>query len=215
MTSLIAITGGIGSGKSAVCRCLAAWGYSVYDCDSRAKTLMDTDMDIRRRLCEEISPHVVTNGKIDRDKLASIVFSDKSKLASLNAIVHHRVIEDIRQWRVRHGGESLLFVETAILLESNLHREVDRVWMVDAAEDTCLIRAARRDNAPYEKIRARVRNQRRVRQCDISVPLDIIDNDGRTAVIPQLRRLLASVAAEGCPSGCRRPSTIIPSLWKS
>ena len=99
MTPLIAITGGIGSGKSAVCRCLSAWGLNVYDCDSRARRLMDSDPAIHRRLCEEISPDTVKNGIIDRPLLAEIVFSDPSKLARLNAITHRRVTEDLRHWR--------------------------------------------------------------------------------------------------------------------
>lgn len=180
---------------------------------------MDRDVEMHHRLCMEISPDVVAGGRIDREMLASVVFSDKVKLSILNGIVHRRVIEDIRQWRVRHGDENLLFVETAILLESNLHLEVDRVWLVDAAEDTCLRRASRRDNASYDKIRARVRNQRRVTQRDITIPLDIIDNDGRVAVIPQLKRLLDSAMAGsdhvGAMERCRQSDTPIPGQWKS
>ena len=218
MAPLIAITGFIGSGKSAVCRCLAAWGYSIYDCDSRAKALMDKDTEIHRRLCMEISPVVVAGGRIDREKLASIVFSDKSMLATLNGIVHRRVIDDLRRWRVRHGRESLLFVETAILLESNLHNEVDRVWLVDASEKTSLRRASMRDDTSIEMIRARVRNQRRVTRRDIRVPLDVIDNDGGVAVIPQLTRLLDMATAVEALTGvrplCHQSITTIPGQWK-
>lgn len=219
MTPLIAITGGIGSGKSAICRCLAAWGYNVYDCDARAKALMDRDREIHRRLCGEISADVVKEGVIDRQRLASIVFYDPAMLAALNGIVHHRVIEDLRLWRERHSRERLLFVESAILLESNLHCEVDRVWLVDAREETCLRRASRRDSSSPEKIRARMANQRRVTPGDITVPLDMIDNDGCAPVIPQLRRLLQM--ANGTVGGARSVSghdeglTANPGQWKS
>lgn len=206
MTPLIAITGGIGSGKSAVCRCLAARGLNVYDCDSRAKALMDADPAIHRRLKEEISPDTVTDRGIDRPRLASIVFADTEKLSRLNAIVHGSVTSDIRKWRGRHEGEPALFVETAILLESNLHLEVDGVWLVDASEETRLRRACLRDSAAESHIRARMARQRRVGQSDIPVRLDIIDNDGKKPLIPQIDTLLRRMGLS--------PSTL-PGQWKN
>ena len=148
MARTIAITGGIGSGKSVVCRILATLGLKVYDCDSRAKILMDKDPEIHRRLSEEISPETVSGGIIDRPRLAEIVFSDAEKLSRLNAIVHHRVLEDIEQWKETNAGEKVLFIETAILLESNLHHRVDAVWLVEATEDTRLRRACLRGDSP-------------------------------------------------------------------
>ncbi len=191
MTPLIAITGGIGSGKSAICHCLSTWGFQVYDCDSRAKALMDRDPQIHRRLREEISPDTVTDGTIDRHRLSEIVFSNPEKLNALNSIVHGRVTEDLLRWRNDNKEEPLLFVETAILLESNLHNEVDEVWLADAPETTRLRRACLRDSVTEEAIIARMRRQRRVCQEDITVPLLIVENDGHHPVIPQLSRLLA------------------------
>lgn len=191
MSPLIAITGGIGSGKSAVCRCLAIWGMEVYDCDSRAKALMDGDPEIIRRLREDISPDTVKEMTIDRTRLAGIVFSNPDKLARLNAIVHGRVKEDIRRWRMEHDNGRPLFVETAILLESNLHLEVDEVWLVDAPECTRLRRACQRDQASEEAITARMRRQHIVDAADLTVPLRVINNDGHHPLIPRLRELLA------------------------
>lgn len=207
MTPLIAITGGIGSGKSAVCRCLSAWGLKVYDCDSRARRLMDSDPAIHRRLCEEISPDTVKNGIIDRPLLAEIVFSDPSKLARLNAITHRRVTEDLRHWRETNSSSSpVLFMETAILLESRLHDEVDQIWLVDAPEETRLARACLRDSATPDQIMARMRRQRRVCHGDVSVPLHIIDNSGNAPLLPRLTELLADLGIH--------PSSL-PGQWKN
>lgn len=206
MPPLIAITGGIGSGKSAVCRCLTARGLRVYDCDSRAKSLMDADPGIHRRLKEEIAPDTVTDRGIDRPRLASIVFADPDKLARLNAIVHGSVTRDIHQWRDRHRDEAALFVETAILLESNLHLEVDGVWLVEASEETRLRRACLRDSAAEADIRARMARQRHVGQSDIPVRLDIIDNDGKKPLIPQIDSLLRHLDLS---------PTSLPGQWKS
>lgn len=206
MTPLIAITGGIGSGKSAICRCLSVWGFNVYDCDSRAKSLMDRDREIHRRLCAEISPDTVENGVINRQRLSEIVFTDPSKLKTLNAIVHGRVKEDLRRWRQDNDGQPLLFVETAILLESDLHLEVDEVWLVDAPEETRLRRACLRDSASEEAVMSRMRQQRHVREDDIPVPLHIIDNGGRSPVIPRLQELLERLL---------KRNTSMPGQWKN
>lgn len=200
MNHLIAITGGIGSGKSAIMQCLSTLGFKVYDCDSRAKYLMDNDENIISSIEREIAPAAIRDGVIDRRILSRIVFSDNDKLLKLNAITHAAVIEDIRAWRKANAGENVLFLETAILLESNLDKVVDEVWLVDAPEQTRLERACRRDNVSAEAIRARMKAQRHVGQDDINVPLYVIDNRGDVAVLPQLFRLLRPLVGDSMPS---------------
>lgn len=191
MGKLIAITGGIGSGKSAVCRPLQIWGFPVYDCDSRARRLMDEDPAIHHSLNTLIAPGIVTDGIIDRKRLAAIVFDDPAKLETLNSIVHRHVIDDIKRWRGRHDSSPLLFVETAILLESNLHHVVDEVWVVTASVDTRLSRAMARDGATEDEIRKRMARQREVTSADTGLPTTFIDNNGDKPILPALRQLLA------------------------
>ena len=110
------IAGGIGSGKSTVARVVRAMGYEVYDCDSRAKNLMDSSSEIHSALAAEISPDVVTDGKINRSRLSELVFSDPVLLETLNRIVHTHVKEDIRRWmsqRARFARNGRLFIEPA------------------------------------------------------------------------------------------------------
>lgn len=190
---IIAIAGGIGSGKSTVSRILSSIGLSVYDCDSRAKRLMDSDPAILRRISEEIAPETVTERGIDRPLLASIVFNNPDKLLALNSIVHSAVIADIRRWATSHRREPLLFVETAILLESGLHMHVDEVWLVEASEDVRIARACRRDNSPAEAVRSRMANQLAVTPEQLpGIPLRVVDNDGAAPLLPQVFHLLAS-----------------------
>lgn len=190
--SLIAIAGGIGSGKSTVSRILSSIGLRVYDCDSRAKRLMDSDPEIMRRIAGNISPDVICNGVIDRPLLASIVFADPEKLQILNSIVHAAVIADLHRWADENRAENLLFVETAILLESNLHLHVDEVWLVDASEEVRISRACNRDNSSPEAIRARMARQMAVTAEALGgLPLRIIDNEGRSPLLPQIFHLLA------------------------
>lgn len=193
MVCTVAITGGIGSGKSAVCRCLTAMGLPVYDCDIRARAIMDADVEIHRRIADEISPEVISDGCIDRKRLAAIVFNDQEKLSRLNGIVHGAVRDDIRRWKSLHAHHPVLFIETAILLESNLHRLVDCVWVVTARREVRLARACSRDNAQPEAIAARMDRQRIPARTDVDLPLYEIDNNGPTPLLPRIFVLLADI----------------------
>lgn len=188
---LIAITGGIGSGKSVVSRIVAMMGYDVYDCDSRAKRLMDTDDVIKARLQQEIHPQCVLDGCIDRKRLAEIVFSDADRLEKLNAIVHSAVRDDLRKWARLQGKVS--FVETAILYQSELDRMVDYVWEVEAPLDLRISRVMERNSVSREEVLARISAQ------DSFIPsrhhplVILIINDGMMPLLPQIEAQLAGI----------------------
>ena len=136
----IALTGGIGAGKSVVARLLRTMGYAVFDCDIEARMLMDGDDDIKARIGAEIAADAIDDqGAIDRARLSEIVFSDAEKLASLNAVVHGAVKERLARWCERQDKRPV-FVETAILYQSGLNRMVDAEWSVEAPVE---IRVAR------------------------------------------------------------------------
>lgn len=193
-TPLICIAGGIGSGKSVVSRVLVALGYAVYDCDSRAKILMDSREDVKCALADEIGPEVVCNGIIDRRRLADIVFSNPDRLAALNRIVHSAVVDDLVCW---HRGLDVnpdipCFVETALPFESGIDRIVDAMWVVDAPVETRVRRVMRRNGIKREQVLARISSQRdfsAVAQSE-ALPVSVIVNDDIHAVLPQIMTLL-------------------------
>ena len=113
--NIIAITGGIGSGKSIVSRILSAMNYEVYDCDSNAKRIMATSCEIKRELVEAFGNDVITSaGEIASKTLSGIVFGDEIALKRLNSIVHPKVKADILEW-AQMCTRKLVFIETAIL----------------------------------------------------------------------------------------------------
>lgn len=180
---LIAITGGIGSGKSVVSRILAILGYPVFDCDSEAKALMDKDPEIHRRLAAEIHPATVVDGLIDRRVLAEIVFADREKLAILNSIVHSAVKERLTEWC--HENEGVKFVETAILYSSGLNRMVDAEWHIDAPTELRVERVMKRNGLTREQVLARIESQKA--ECGQQPPRRIvIINDGTLPLLPQI-----------------------------
>lgn len=185
---LIAITGGIGCGKSVVSTVLKAMGYYVYDTDSRASLLMDEDSAIHARLVAEIHERAVVDGQIDRRLIASVVFSDASKLAALNAIVHANVLADLRNWCVEHSARcDKLFVECAIPYESGLHRMVDEMWEVTAPHAVRVRRVMMRGAGMSEaEVLGRIKAQESTVVTERHAHVSIITNDDVTPVLPQI-----------------------------
>lgn len=184
-SKVIAITGGIGSGKSVVSRILRSMGYSVYDCDSQARRLQDTDADMRLRIGREVTPDALNaDGTLNRKALAQCVFSNPEKLLILNRIVHGAVAADLRR-KIESdtSGRGVFFVETAILYESGLDRMVDSVWEVTAPEELRVSRVIARSGMTADEVRARIAAQS---PSEKNPGNHIIINDGETPILPQI-----------------------------
>ncbi len=196
MPRIIAIAGGIGSGKSVVSRILREMGCHVYDCDSRAKMLMDESFDIKRRIAAEISEEAITGyGAVDRRVLASVVFADKEKLRRLNDIVHGAVRGDILRW-AENLDVDVCWVESAIIYESGIDRMVDEVWSVEAPLELRIERVMARNGMSREEVEARIASQSGNEGIHAVHPATHpVVNDGVEPVLPRVLGLLDSL---GC-----------------
>lgn len=190
---IVAVSGGIGSGKSVVCRILATMGFDVYDCDSRARILMDNSCEIKRSIADRISGTVIVGDVIDRRLLGSIVFSDPEKLDALNRIVHGEVIRDVKRWI---GTRTVAFVETAILYQSGLDRIVDQVWTVEAPVHERIRRVCKRSGGlSIDEVVARIKAQESFVPQALHPCVRCITNDGVEPLLPQLLHLLNQIGA--------------------
>lgn len=155
----IAIVGGIGSGKSIVSRLFRVMGVPVYDCDTEAKWLMNSDAMLRSALIEAIGTQVYgADGNVDRAFLASYMFGNPDHVALVNSIVHPAVRTHFAAWAAK-AGSRIVAVETAILFESGMDKDVDAILVVHAPEALRLQRAMRRDGVDEQDIRKRMSNQ--------------------------------------------------------
>ena len=145
----VLVTGGIGSGKSEVCRYLLMKGYPVYDCDSRVKALYDEVPGLWNYICAKFEIRT-------RAELAQRLFSDAGAREQLEAVVYPVLKDDFLEWRdSRNAG--LVFMESAVAAQKpSFDGVADFVLFVDAPLQDRLARACRRDNADEEKIRARM-----------------------------------------------------------
>ena len=98
MTLKVGITGGIGSGKTTVCKVIETLGYPVYYSDIEAKKIIETDSDVILAISDLFGSDIYNSGCLDRKRLASLVFNNKELLAKLNSIVHPAVIEHFQSW---------------------------------------------------------------------------------------------------------------------
>ena len=156
---LVAISGGIGSGKSVVSHLLTLLGYSVYDCDSRAKLLMNRSEDVKRELREAFGDDVITPQEtVNRDVLSKIIFDNAEALKKVNSIVHPRVVAEIMSLAGKCSDEYFFF-ETALPQESGLDKLADAVWLVTAPVETRIERVIKRSGLTREQVMARIASQ--------------------------------------------------------
>ena len=185
----IAITGGIGSGKTFVSNLLKERGIPIYNSDDEAKRLMVSDEGIRRELMALLGEDVYQGDALNKSLLASYLFAGAGNAARINAIVHPRVRADFSRWLAEHQDVEVAGLECAILYEAGFENTVDKVVMVYAPESLRIERAMKRDNATESQIRARIAAQmddeEKSRRSDY-----VIYTDGRFSVEEQLSDLI-------------------------
>ncbi len=193
---ILALTGGIGSGKSTVAEIFRVLGVPVFDADSAAKELYEKSPALRKGLLALFGKDIYDeNDKLNTKSLASIVFNDPARLAQLNNLVHPAVIEYFGEWKQKHGDYPLLVHETALLYEAGLDNFCDYVAVVTAAENLRIERVCRNKGWSPEQVRERIRRQ--LPQDLLKSKADfIIDNDGQLALLPQVTELIKKIL---CP----------------
>lgn len=187
----IGLTGGIGSGKSVVARILSCYGVPIYDSDSRAKLLYDTDESLRASLVVTFGSHIYTpENKLDRKALASIIFSSTEALAQVNALVHPAVERDFSLWRDGYAqqGYQVCAVESALLVGGGLQSLVTDVLVVTADVETRIGRAMRRDGMSRDAVLQRMAHQAS-ESALLSVADWLIYNDASHPLLPQIESL--------------------------
>jgi dephospho-CoA kinase len=187
---MIGITGGIGSGKSIVCKVFSSLGIPIYDADSRAKKLMTTDGILISQIKKEFGDlSYQEGGALNREFLSKTVFNDEERLQKLNGLVHPRVAEDSAKWMRSNTNYPYLIKEAALLFESGSYQTLDKIIVVRAPEEVRVQRVLKRDrNRTESDIRKIIRNQlseeEKINRADY-----VIQNDETVLVIPQVLKL--------------------------
>jgi dephospho-CoA kinase len=126
MTLKIGITGGIGSGKSTVCKVFKALGIPVYHADDSARTITDRNPEVIAQIKQAFGDDMYANGLLNRPKMAALVFNNPEELAKLNSIVHPAVRAELPVWLEANKNAPYMLYEAAILFESGAYKLVER-----------------------------------------------------------------------------------------
>lgn len=180
----VAVTGGIGSGKSTVCRMFNVLGIPVFEADRVAKQLMVDDPALRGAITERFGNAMMGAQGLDRQALSAIVFTDPTALADLNALVHPAVRKAFVQWASEQHAPYVI-MEAAILAETGGHAAFDHVIVVSAPQNVRLARVVARDGVGEEAVLARMNNQATEAE-RLRIANNVIVNDDAHMVIPQV-----------------------------
>ena len=186
----IGITGGIGAGKSVICKIFSVLGVPTYDADSRAKAVMTTDGILIEGIKKEFGTlSFKANGELNREYLAAEVFNKPERLKVLNALVHPRVAIDYENWLAKQTSASYVLKEAALLIESGSYKSLDKLMVVSAPEDLRIKRVLGRDkHRDVAQIKNIIENQLE-EAAKLKVADFIINNDDKHSLIQQVLTL--------------------------
>lgn len=186
----VGITGGIGSGKSTVCRIFEALGVPIYYADDRGKYLLTND----NALVESVKSNFgeqsyLPDGQLNRSYLAEVVFPEPAELEKLNGLVHPAVAIDFEQWVDGHKGHPYLLKEAALLFETGSYKALDEVVCVFAPKgirlERVLLRDIQRTKVQVEQIMEQQTSDRSRRE----LATYSIHNDAKSLLIPQVLKV--------------------------
>lgn len=183
----IGVTGGIGSGKSTVCKVFEALSIPVFYADLRARQLIEEDERIINGYIELFGRKAFVEGRLNRDFVAGKVFADPTLLHRVNELVHPIVREDFRRW-VKFQKAPYVIQEAAILLESEGYKAMDKIILVSAPQELRISRVAMRDGVEKDKIKERMQHQWTDEQRRFLCDFEIIADDSEL-VVPQVLRI--------------------------
>jgi dephospho-CoA kinase len=154
----LGVTGGIGSGKTTVCRVFAVLGIPVFSADAEAKRIQESDRKLQKEINTLAGKDLFTSGKLDRSELARLIFNDKDLLEKVNSVVHPAVFKYFREWAaVQDSPYSVM--EAAILFESGASRMMDRIVTVVTPIEERIERLVNGNKFTREQIIGRIKNQ--------------------------------------------------------
>ncbi|HWY99342.1 MAG TPA: dephospho-CoA kinase [Bacteroidia bacterium] len=188
----IGVTGGIGSGKSTVCKIFESLGIPVFRADEESRRLLDEDEEVKKSVAALFKEPVFINNKPDRKKIASLVFNNHDKLKELNAIIHPKVRAAVAAWANKQHTDWVI-EEAAILFESGAYKNLDAIIVVSAPESLRIKRVMARDGITEASVKERMKNQlteeERRKRADF-----IVENDDTQLLIPQAIEIMKKVS---------------------
>lgn len=183
----LGVTGGIGSGKTSVCRVFNVLGIPFFSADEDARKIMDSDKMIIEKVKAIAGKDVYSSGSLDRIEFARLIFNDENLLKEINAVVHPIVFEHFKIWE-KSTSAPYVIMEAAILFESGGSELVDRTVTVVAPVEERIERVVRRNRLTREQVLDRIKNQMEDKE-KIRLSDYVIYNSENEMIIPSIFKI--------------------------
>jgi len=200
----VGITGGIGSGKTTVCKMFETLGIPVFNADMQAKLLMDTDPVLKASLQNYFGSAIYKDGMLVRHQLAEIIFSDPAALEKVNNWVHPAVARVFERWCNLQTSPYVL-EEAAIIFESNIAQRFEKVILVTAPDDVRIERVCARDRVAPKIVQKRMANQW-PEEKKMALADYVIYNDNKRLIAPQVMAVHKNLLGLKNPAGLPYPA---------
>lgn len=189
----VGVTGGIGSGKSTVCKVFESLGVPVYYADDRAKALLIEDQVVKKKIIDLFGEESYAVDQLNRAYLASRVFSNEEELEKMNQVVHPAVAKDFEQFITFHRAEKLVLKEAALLFETGSYQQLDKNIAVLAKKQIRLNRVLLRDNQRTEEQVEQIMSKQTSDGQRKKLADWLINNNGEELIIPQVMKIYAAL----------------------
>mgnify|MGYP001319644883 FL=1 len=186
---LVGITGGVGAGKSLICKILNTLGVPIYSSDERAKELMNNNEDLKKKIINNFGIESYKNNKIDNQFLSDKIFENTSYRLNINSLVHPFVKEDFHFWIKKNSNNDYLVKESALIIESESYKELDFLIYVSAERNIRIKRVLQRDQEKNEDdivkiIKTQMDVKKAINFCD-----EVIDNNEKNLLLPKVLKI--------------------------
>ena len=185
----IGITGGMGSGKSFVCSFIENLGYPMFYSDKEAKWLMENNASLIAEIKKNVGNNAYTNNKINKEAIRKYIFNCKKNREKLNDIVHPTVYHHFENWAQQFTSNTLIFNESALLIETGSFKRFDKIILITAPEELKIKRLIQRENITKEEIILRMKSQLSDEEKKVYADY-ILENNEKELLLPKIIRVL-------------------------
>jgi dephospho-CoA kinase len=187
MAKRLGVTGGIGSGKTTVCRIFRVLGVPVFVADTVARDIMENEPEIRATISQIAGKDLYTTGTLDRKELARIIFNRPELLRKVNGAVHPAVLKRFGEW-ADTSTVPYVIMESAILFEAGADALVDRVVTISAPVEERISRVMGRNDLTREEVIRRINNQLEDEERE-EQSFYVINNSDNEMIIPEILKI--------------------------
>jgi dephospho-CoA kinase len=187
MAKRLGVTGGIGSGKTTVCRIFRVLGVPVFVADTVARDMMENEPELRNAINQIAGKDLYTTGTLDRKELARIIFNRPELLRKVNGVVHPAVLKQFEEW-ADNSALPYVIMEAAILFEAGADALVDRVVTISAPVEERIARVMGRNDLTREEVIRRINNQLEDEERE-EQSYYVINNSDNEMIIPEILKI--------------------------